>query len=160
MSLIRLISAFTIVVLIALGQVPPGLTVDGGNGKTATLTMEDLVRMPQQTIKTAEHDKPVVFAGVFLSDVLAAVNAPTGEKLRGKLMSLYLLVKAADGYRAVFAMPELDQSFSDRRVYLVTVRDGHPLSEKEGPFRIVVPDEKRPTRWVRQVTALKIRQGN
>jgi hypothetical protein len=38
-------------------------------------------------------------------------------------------------------------------------RDGKPLSDKEGPFRIVAPDEKRPARWVRQVTALKIREA-
>jgi hypothetical protein len=30
------------------------------------------------------------------------------------------------------------------------------LDEKEGPYRIVIPDEKRMARWVRQVTALKI----
>jgi hypothetical protein len=75
-------------------------------------------------------------------------------------MSLYVLVEAADGYRAVFALPELDAGFTDRKIYLATMRDGKPLSEKEGPFRIVVPDDKRPARWVRQVTALRIRQAN
>ena len=75
-------------------------------------------------------------------------------------MSRYLLVVAADGYRVVFAIPGVDQTLTDRKVYLVTQRDGHPLSEKEGPFRIVVPDEKRPARWISQVTALKVQQAN
>lgn len=75
-------------------------------------------------------------------------------------MSLYLLVEAADGYRVVFALPELDAAFTDRKVYLATRRDGKALTDKEGPFRIVVPDDKRPARWVRQVTALRIRQAN
>ena len=35
-------------------------------------------------------------------------------------------------------------------------RDGKRLGEKEGPYRIVIPDEKRMGRWVRQVTVLKI----
>jgi hypothetical protein len=39
---------------------------------------------------------------------------------------------------------------------LVFLRDGKPLGEKEGPYRIVIPDEKRMARWVRQVTTLKI----
>lgn len=30
------------------------------------------------------------------------------------------------------------------------------MDEKEGPFRIVIPDEKRMARWVRQVKSLKI----
>ncbi len=33
---------------------------------------------------------------------------------------------------------------------------GKPLGEKEGPYRIVIPDERRMARWVRQVTTLKI----
>jgi hypothetical protein len=32
------------------------------------------------------------------------------------------------------------------------------MNEKEGRLRIVVPDEKRHARWVRQVTAMSIRR--
>jgi hypothetical protein len=99
----------------------------------------------------------VTFEGVLLSDLLAKVTMPAGENLRGKALAQYLVVEATDGYRAVFALPELDPAFTERRVYLVTKRDGKPLSEKEGPFRIVVPDEKRPARWVRQVTAMRVK---
>jgi hypothetical protein len=160
MSFAKLIFAFGLAASIALPQAPPSLAVDGGHGKTVTLTMDDLSKMPQHTVTTTEHGTPVVFEGVALPDILATVAVPAGEKLRGKLMTSYLLVDAADGYRVVFAMPELDESFTDRKIYLATKRDGHPMPEKEGPFRIVVPDEKRPARWVRQVTALKIRQAN
>jgi hypothetical protein len=38
--------------------------------------------------------------------------------------------------------------------------DGTALSDKDGPFQLVVPGEKRAARWVRQVTALKIRRAN
>jgi hypothetical protein len=48
----------------------------------------------------------------------------------------------------------------DKSAYVVTKRDGKPLSDKDGPFQLVVPGEKRGARWVRQVTALKIRQAN
>ena len=73
-------------------------------------------------------------------------------------LAIYLLVEAADGYRVVFAPPELDLTFSDRMVLLAERRDGKPMSEKEGRLRIVVPDEKRHARWVRQVVAKSIRQ--
>jgi hypothetical protein len=159
MLAVRLIPAFAMLVSTAVCQTP-SLIVDGGNGKTVTLTAADLSKLPQQTINAAEHGTPARFEGVLLSDVLAKVDVPSGEKLRGKSMSLYVLVEAADGYRAVFALPELDAGFTDRKIYLATMRDGKPLSEKEGPFRIVVPDDKRPARWVRQVTALRIRQAN
>jgi hypothetical protein len=155
----RCISAFALLVPVAVCQ-PLSLIVDGGNGKTITLTAADLSKLPQHTVNAAEHGNPATFEGVLLSDVLAMVDAPAGEKLRGKLMAEYLLVEAADGYRAVFALQELDPGFTDRKIYLVTQRDGKPLSAKEGPFRIVYPDEKRPARWVRQVTALRIRPAD
>jgi hypothetical protein len=69
---------------------------------------------------------------------------------------MYLVVEAADGYRAVFALPELDPLFTDRVILLADRRDGKSLSEREGPLRIIVPGEKRPARWVRQVVALKV----
>ena len=59
-------------------------------------------------------------------------------------------------HRAVFALAEFDPDFTDRVILLADRRDGHPLSSKEGPFRIVVPGEKRHARWVREVIALDV----
>ena len=67
-----------------------------------------------------------------------------------------LLVEAADGYKAVFALAELDPAFAVRDIILADKRDGKPLGAKEGPFRIVAPGDKRGARWVRQVTALRL----
>ncbi len=79
-----------------------------------------------------------------------------GEQLRGKELALFLVVGATDGYRAVFALPELDHAFTDRIILLADRRDGKPLFEKEGPLPIVVPDEKRE---VRQVISFTIRRA-
>jgi hypothetical protein len=35
-------------------------------------------------------------------------------------------------------------------------RDGAALGPAEGPWRLVVPDEKRPARWARQVKAITL----
>ncbi|MGA8310117.1 MAG: hypothetical protein WB755_08820 [Terriglobales bacterium] len=66
------------------------------------------------------------------------------------------MIQAADGYRVVIALPELDPAFTDKKVLLVFLRNDKPLDEKEGPYRVVIPDEKRMARWVRQVTKLTI----
>ena len=34
--------------------------------------------------------------------------------------------------------------------------DGKPPDDKEGPLRVVVPDDKRPVRWGRQVVAIDL----
>ena len=70
-------------------------------------------------------------------------------------MKLYVMVSASDGYRVVFALAEFDPDFTDRIVILADRRDGHALAPPEGPFRLVVAEEKRHARWVREVTAFR-----
>jgi hypothetical protein len=69
------------------------------------------------------------------------------------------VIEAHDGYQVLFTLPELDSLFTDRVVLLADRRDGKPLSEKEGPLRIVVPDEKRQARWIRQVKSIAVRHA-
>ena len=70
-----------------------------------------------------------------------------------------LVVGAADGYRVVFTLPEIDPAFNDRLILLADRRDQQLLSSEEGPLRLIVPGEKRQARWVRQVTTVTIRRA-
>ncbi len=58
------------------------------------------------------------------------------------------VVQAADGYRVVFSQPDI----TDHVVLLADRNDGKPLDAKEGPYRLVVPHDKRHMLLVRQVT--------
>lgn len=49
--------------------------------------------------------KKASFEAVELADVLKLTGVKLREQLRGKELSLYLIVGAADNYRAVFALP-------------------------------------------------------
>jgi len=160
MTVTKLIAVFGLLVSVAPSQVPATLLVQGIGGTSATLSVSDLSKLPQQTVKVTDHGTPATFVGVLLSDVLAKVALPAGEKFHSTAASYYLLVDAKDGYRAAFAWAELDSTFMDKPVYVVTMRDGKALTDQEGPFRLVAPGEKRAARWVRQVTALSIRQAN
>jgi hypothetical protein len=160
MTVTKVMGVFGLLVSAALSQVPAALVVQGIGGTSATLSVSDLSKLPQQTVKVTDHGTPATFEGVLLTDVLAKVDRPLGEKFHSTGASYYMLVEARDGYRAVFAWAELDSGFMDKSVYVVTKRDGKALSERDGPFQLVAPGEKRAGRWVRQVTALKIRQAN
>jgi hypothetical protein len=46
--------------------------------------------------------------------------------MKGKRLTNCLLVEAADGYRAVIALPELDPGFTDSQTLLAFLRDGKP----------------------------------
>ena len=121
------------------------------------LSRADIEALPHVKVTAAEHTSgPVSFEGVTLKSVLEKAGVSFGESLKGKRLGSCLLVEGADGYRVVIALPELDPAFTDRQTLLVFLRDGKPLGEKEGPYRIVIPDERRMARWVRQVTNLRI----
>jgi len=132
------------------------LTIQTEIGKLTVLTKADIAALPTTTVTTGSSDAPVTFVGVSVKALLEKAGVGFGEALRGKRLASCLLVEAADGYRVVIALPELDPAFSDRQIVLAFLRNGKPLDEKEGPYRIVIPDEKRMARWVRQVTTLRI----
>jgi DMSO/TMAO reductase YedYZ molybdopterin-dependent catalytic subunit len=128
-------------------------------GEVATprrLDAAALQKLPRRAFDATERGRSAHWEGVALADVLGDAGVPLGEALRGKSLSLYVVVSAADGYRAVYSLAELDPAMRDGNVILADRRDGQPLDAKEGPFRIVAKDEKRPARWVRQVTAIDV----
>jgi len=139
---------------VAFGQTKPAsapassvLNVGGEVAHPLKLSATDLAKLPRQTVSAKEHDgKTATFEGVALVEVLRLAGVEFGEKLRGKSLALFLVVDAADGYRAVFALPELDSAFTDQVIILADRRDGKALSEAEGQWRLVVPSEKRQSR--------------
>jgi hypothetical protein len=134
------------------------LTVQGEDGKQAVLARADIEALPHIKVTASISGTSVTFEGIPLKAVLEKAGVGFGETMKGKRMASCLLVEAADGYRVVIALPEIDPAFTDKQVVLAFLKDGKPLDEKEGPYRLVIPDEKRMARWVRQVTTLKIVQ--
>lgn len=132
------------------------LTVQDEAGKQTVLQMSDIEALPHAKVVTTASGASASYDGVTLKSVLERSGVALGESLRGKRMSLCLLVTAADGYRIVLALPELDPAFTDKQVVLAFAKDGKPLDSKEGPYRLVIPDEKRMARWIRQVTTIKV----
>jgi hypothetical protein len=98
-----------------------------------TLKSADLARLPRTRVETADGDRKIVFEGARLVDLLVSVGFTFGQTMRGDRMSNYLVVESRDGYRVVFALPELDPAFTDDVVLLAFRQDGHPLPEG-GPF--------------------------
>jgi DMSO/TMAO reductase YedYZ molybdopterin-dependent catalytic subunit len=123
-----------------------------------SLTATDLAAMPRTTaVAKDKQGVPHTFSGVALSEIFNKAGVTTGRQLRGENLAKYLLVSCADGYKVVFSLAELDSAFTDRVVILADQIEGRPLPAGTGPFRIVVPGEKKPARNCFQVTTLTIR---
>ena len=132
------------------------LTIQTDNGKQTVLERSDIESLPHVKVTTHGSEMSATFEGVALKSVLEKAGVEFGHSMRGKRLASCLQVEAADGYRAVIALPEIDPDFTDKQIVLAFLQDGKPLDAKAGPYRIVIPDEKRMARWVRQVTKLKI----
>jgi hypothetical protein len=148
--------AFGCFLLVLPGVMAQTLQVINGEGHSATITAAQIAALRHITVNVRDHDKAVQFEGVPLATVLSMAGIQLGDTLRGPRMSDVLVVEATDGYRVVFALAETDPAFATREVILGDKRDGKTLDAKEGPLRIVVPGDKRPARWVRQVVTLRI----
>lgn len=131
------------------------LTVQTDSGKHV-LSRAEIEALPHVKVIGSEHSNAVNFEGASLKSVLEKAGVTFGESMKGKRLTNCLLVEAADGYRVVIALPELDPGFTNKQIILAFQGDGKPLGDKEGPYRIIIPDEKRMARWVRRVTALRI----
>jgi hypothetical protein len=132
------------------------VTIQIETGKQIVLTRSDIEALPRSRVTTSASDASTTFEGVTLKAVLDKAGVGFGESMKGKRLASCLLVEAADGYRVVIALPEIDPAFTDKEFLLAFLKNGKPLDDKEGPYRIVIPGEKRMARWVRQVTMLKI----
>jgi DMSO/TMAO reductase YedYZ molybdopterin-dependent catalytic subunit len=133
--------------------------VENEKGKVTALSAGDLAKLPRKSVKATDSSgKPATYEGVPLAEVLRAGGVTLGKDLMKRpLLANALLVEAADDYRVVFSLPEVDPDLSDNLVLLADRKDGKPLDAKEGPLRLVVPRDKVRMRWVRQVTRLAVR---
>jgi len=129
-----------------------------GEAQTLELTASDLSKMPHLAVDVhnphsgdEEH-----YSGVRLSDLLAKVGAPLREQLRGKALATYVMARASDGYCVLFSLAELDPAMNGNTIIVADGLNGKPLDQKEGPFKVVVPGEKRAARWARMVVAIEV----
>jgi DMSO/TMAO reductase YedYZ molybdopterin-dependent catalytic subunit len=96
------------------------------------------------------------YTGVPVAKLLESVGVSLGKSVRGERLAEFVMVRAVDSYRVLFSLAEIDPIFRERTPLLCYRKNGSPLPGKEGPLRIVVVDDKRHARWVRQVTAIEL----
>jgi hypothetical protein len=125
------------------------------DGRTKQFTAAMLATLPVARVSAISHEKTVAYAGADLLDVLRAAGIDPPDHVRGPTVRRVLLAQGADGYVAAFSFAELDPSLGGRKVYLVNRGDDQALGE-DGPWRLVVPQDARAARWVRQLTRLRV----
>lgn len=153
------ISAVVIVCTLSVAvaaQAQRSIDVVGLDGKKSTVSLSDL---PRKTFDTADAAGiKTTHEGVALRDVLVKAGVPMGDALRGKALARVVLATAADGYQVAYAIAEIDAAFNEQVMLIADTRNGKPLLADTGPLQMIVPQDKRPARWIRQLIQLEVRQ--
>ncbi len=161
----------TLALLIApidsLGQAADGaqndtatIVIRNAAGKEAKFGVDDLSKLTVKklTVKDPHSGVTSEFEGVLLPELLKAGGVTFGKDLRGPLLASYVLAEARDGYRIVFSIGEVDPGTGGTEILVAFKKNDKPMVDPEGPFRIVVPQDKRPARWIRQLTGISLIQ--
>jgi DMSO/TMAO reductase YedYZ molybdopterin-dependent catalytic subunit len=163
-GLAALLVALTLAGAAALAQTvtgPAELKIGGAVPKPLVVSVADLKKMPRRTLRVtnAHNQQTEAYEGVALADLLARAGVPQGDQIKGPWLAAYVSFAAADGYRVIFSLAELDAGFLDSEVLVADTMDGAPLSPAEGPFKLVAPHDKRPARWVRMLKSISVVQA-
>lgn len=134
-----------------------GVTVAGDVEKPFTINASTFSTMKRITATIKTHDgKQHEYSGVSLYEILTKAGTVPNNLLKGKALAKYVLITAADKYQVVMALPEFDPAFTDQVIILADQEDGETLAPNLGPYRLMVPDDKKPARSVMRVTSIDV----
>jgi hypothetical protein len=135
------------------------LTIKTYEGKTLTLSPVELASLPHKPVAVFNaHSKAnETYSGVPLADLLSKVGVPLGENVRGKLFMIGVVAEGMDNYRVLYSLAEVDPAIHTGDVIVADTLDGQKLG-KDGAFKMISSEEKRPARWVRNLTSISVIQ--
>ncbi len=134
------------------------LKVQNGSQQTS-ISLDALKALPHKTvtIHNPHENADEAYSGVPLIELLKQVGAPVGKDVHGKALAEYVIATGSDGYKAVLALAEVEPDFHPGDVLVADVMNGKPIDAKTGPFRLVVSDDKRPARSVRNLISVELK---
>lgn len=121
------------------------------------ITVEQLRALPQRTVAVTSKDGETHhYRGAFLQHVLNDACPSIAALDKHARIAAAVKVTANDGFVAVLGAMELDSTFKAQAVVLAWERDGAPLDGHFGPFQLIVPEDLRHARNVRNVSRVEV----
>jgi hypothetical protein len=133
------------------------LITGDANHAPLNLSLAEIRALPHVDVKVhnGHTNTDETYSGVPLVVLLAKVDAPLGENLRGKALTNYVVATGSDGYSVLLSLAEVDPMFHDGQIVVADSRDGQPLTTS-GPYQLIVSEDKRPARWVRNLVSIAV----
>ncbi len=138
------------------------LTITGLHGETKALDSSDLAAMPHETVTVTNghtHQQET-YSGVPVKDLLALVEAnaagmDTMERRRaGRLLVIF--AEGTDNYRIVLTACDTDPGCRSGKAIVADSLNSKPLTT-DGVFKLILTEDKTPSRWVRNLKGLTVK---
>jgi hypothetical protein len=131
-------------------------------GKTTTLTVEDLLKMPQVTVHVhnAHRNVDEDYAGPLLSEVLAKGGLVASPETQPMILHSTIIATGTDKYFVLYSAAEVEPAFSTGKVIVaVTKSNGLPDTEG-GAIQLVNTTDAKPARWIHGLMQLNVMSMN
>jgi hypothetical protein len=142
----------------AKAPVPPSKSINiTFEGKVTTLTVEDLLKLPQVTVHVhnAHRNTDESYTGPLLADVLARAGLTATRETEPLILHSSLVATGTDHYFVLYSVAEVEPSFSTGQVIVAVMKAGLPNSEG-GNIELVNTADAKPARWLHGLSDLNI----
>src|SRR5580658_2695593 len=133
------------------------LTIKTYEGRTLNFSPDELAALPhkQVSVFNAHSKANETYSGVLLADLLGKAGVPLGETVRGKLFLIGVVAEGTAHYGVLYSLAEVEPAIHTGDGIVAYTVDGQKLG-KDGAFKMVSSEERRPARWVRNLTSISV----
>jgi hypothetical protein len=98
------------------------------------------------------------YTGVSLGDLLTKYGFPVDRSTHQKMLRSYIKAEGTDKYWVLYSVTEIEPSEHNADVIVATTLGGKPLGE-DGQLKLVSTADKKPQRWVRNLSAITVKSA-
>lgn len=138
--------------------VPPSKTlVVSFEGRSITLSIEDLLKMPQTTVHVhnAHRNTDETYTGPLLADVLDKVGLHGTREFEPMILHSSIVATGTDHYFVLYSAAEVEPGFSNGKVIVAVMKADLPNTEG-GMIQLVNTSDAKPARWVHGLANINV----
>ena len=120
-----------------------------------TFAPADFAALPHETVSvTNGHTKASeTYTGVTIATLLDKLGLPFTKTNEHTLLKTILVAEGTDGYKVILSTYETLALIRGKSAIVADTLDGTHL-DKDGAFKLVIPGDTRPQRWVQNLKSL------
>lgn len=137
------------------------LTLTGLAGKTNILTPIEFKALPHVVVHVhnAHNGKDESYSGVPVQALLAMVAPGKGEGPKVSANMTLIVGGATDDFHVAITLCDTDPTCRNGQAIVADMLDGEPI-KADGAFKLVLTEDKKPGRWVRNLSSLTVKAVN